>query len=193
MTPKLFRTQVPCLVAVMTGIAPAQAKAQSVLEKLPFNIKIGQTKNAEIESRGICVSRIKITDTYHRCERYEMSGGKFYVDSGQSEIVTGVTFVGVFGHELPRSWQDLGLRLRVPRSNRLGTLKADFIRIVKSAGARNLEVESRKSIDERMIEDFIFFDVAGLHFKATLDSFRNYKEEIPIEQGLSEISVTEAY
>lgn len=165
------------------------ARAESALSKLPFGIIIGVTKNSEIENKGICEERIKVTDSYYRCEKYKMAGGKFTVFSSQNEIVNKVSFSGSTSN-LPLSWQKIGLKIiessaGLPPSD-LVLKKEQLLTIIQDNGGTNIT-----SANVKIVSDIYFytydFDIDNYHYQTS--------NSITLEgdYGLKGISITEAY
>jgi hypothetical protein len=155
----------------------AFAKADSVLAHLPFGIKIGVTKNSEIESKGKCRSKIKVTDSYYRCESYNMLEGKFYTYSSQGEIVNKVLFNLADDNSLPQAWQDIGIQFSTNWGSPIKTNTNQFLQIIKSNGASNIDVGPTSD------GSTISFDISDYHFDVKISD----------QYGLWLIAVTESY
>ena len=93
------------------ALSPMSIFAQ-VLTELPFGIVIGETKNSEIENRGVCIKQIQVRENHFRCLIYNIAG-KFRVYSSQNEIVSKIEFDARYNHQLPSKWKSLGLSLQV--------------------------------------------------------------------------------
>lgn len=162
----------------------ASVFASSVLTQLPFGIKIGVTKNSEIEDRGTCMKQIEVSPNYFRCEYYSMAGGKFTVYSSQNEVVTKL-FFHTLTSNLPTAWQKIGLELNDMDANHPSALKLDkIVSIFKENGAVNLTVSKPNSVT---ICNFIDFDVDSNHFKVCVAQFEDKY------YGMSHITITEGY
>jgi hypothetical protein len=153
-----------CGILVFT---PVSIFAQ-VLTELPFGIVIGETKNSEIENRGVCIKQIQVRENHFRCERYSMAGGRFKVESSQDEMVSKVYFVGL--GSLPKNWRDLGLNIDyypwadVYIENPKNTLLDDFRDIIRSQGVDNIEIiEKRETYSGGLRKAII--GVGEIHFE----------------------------
>ncbi len=193
--------------SVCTGIA------QSPLYKLPYDINIGVTKNQEIEGKGVCVAKIKKSDSSFKCARYNM-GDKFYAYSNVDEVVTKISFLSVSHHVLPQNWLALGLRLassyryrKIKTTNELnpktqenegGNSQKEFIDIITANGATNITRNLSYSSDYQ-IGEVISFVIGKLHYDAEFIKWVKPKwcENCPTytdyDNGLVSIEVIESY
>lgn len=198
------------IIATALFICSTSSFASSVLTQLPFDIKIGQTTNNEIQKRGFCEKKIKVTDSYFRCERFSMANGKFTVFSSENEIVSAIEFK--VGNTLPTSWVQQGIRLSNksaidiaaldPFSDGLrerlaavpGNRIAYFKEIISNEGAQNIVEETVYRNDSIICRKVTFF-IDDYYFVATfftLPAIENY----PIQEkdlGLYGIEITENY
>lgn len=192
---------------ILFSTSLSYAQAESVLTQLPFGIKIGVTKNSEIEDRGTCLKKIEVSPSYFRCELYSMVGGKFQVHSSQNEIVSEVVFFAK--GTLPQSWQNEGLKLANAtwsevwadvdtRSNAVsGTSIEEFKTIISSLGAVNIKTETSK--DNIVIYTFITFSVGNYQYRASFQMLPQYQSlpSSPLllqkDLGLTLIVITENY
>ncbi len=99
------------LVSLLATLLAPVVSAAPTLE-LPFGIKLGITKNSEIEQRGVCTKKIQLTDRHFRCEVYEMLRNSFVVASSENEVVNIVIFDADQNHSVPSSWKQLGINLK---------------------------------------------------------------------------------
>ncbi|MDD4976140.1 MAG: hypothetical protein PHY93_17420 [Bacteriovorax sp.] len=185
-------------LAMLLSISSSFAQAESLLTKLPFGIKIGVTKNSEIGDKGRCAQRIQVSEGYFRCQEYDMANGKFWVKSSQNEIVSSLAFSAASNNVLPTSWRRLGLELspvvydHVPLA---GTLKEDFITIIRSNNAENISTKEVTDNQLSCIKTFISFDVGNYHFDTVFITSREWTgsgyDLFP--HGLTNLEITEAY
>lgn len=186
----------------------AHADSDSVLAQLPFSIKLGQTTNEEIEKKGVCTNKIQVSESYFRCQTYNMLNGKFYVNSSQNEIVSTISFLGQIGHSLPQSWQNAGLKLspsfNYGESNggAMGNTVNEFIGIIKSNRATNIRLENKDTRDNSeygfgCVNNFVSFDIGSNHYIATFQSEFGYstitKQNVTRERGLISLEISETY
>lgn len=135
---------------------------KSLLDTLPFGIEIGKTKASEIESKGVCKSKIKIKDNYFRCETYDISG-KFIVHMSQNETVNELRWGSdSYGnhHKLPRLWNRAGLKMKMP--------KEDFIKTIKKLGAKYV-----KEKDEGLGDFKITFETNKYSYEADFHIYKS--------------------
>lgn len=155
--------------------------AQASLSKMPLDIVIGVTKAAQINSKGICVTKARGADSSTKCAKYSMEGDKYYVHVNPDGIVVKISFVAVDHHVLPQNWQDIGLRLassyryRKIRSanetnektleNEGGNLQTEFLNIIKANNAKNIQRKPTYNSDYQTGE-IISFNIGNLHYDA---------------------------
>lgn len=185
-------------LVILLSIGSSFAHADSALFQLPFGIKIGQTTNKEIENKGVCIKKIQVSDGYFRCEYYTMSGGKFFVESTEGEIVSGVLFQT--GNTLPQKWKELGLRLADKNTiydNETyipGNSDQEFINILTTEKAENIvrTVKNNRSGEYNYgaVYVTISFDLNAHHYDAI---FYTYSGIASADFGLISIKITEAY
>lgn len=183
---------------VFSLIASSAYAGNSPLEKLPFDIVIGQTKNLEIENKGTCDKQIEVSPSHFRCEKYIMSGGKFFVYSSQNEIVNKVSFAGYYGHSLPQSWKNIGLKLgdhKEDENTKIalnpGLSESKFLSIIKENGAEN--IQRNETVNTPITSTIISFDVGSNHFDAEFRKFFWRARGVVSDFGLIQIDITEPY
>jgi hypothetical protein len=187
---------------------------QSPLSIMPLDITIGVTKNADIQSKGVCVLKLKYRDSAYHCARFSMNDDKFFAYSTPDEIINKLSFLSVAHHVLPQNWQALGLRLassyryrKVQSANEInsqtvenegGNLQQEFINIITANAAKNITRKTTYSSDYQ-IGEIISFTVGNLHYDAEFikwikpawcskcPTYTNY------DNGLVSIEVTEAF
>jgi len=168
------------ILILITLLVFSNNAVSSPFEKTPYGIKPGITKNSELEKRGLCTSRVKVSSSYTRCASYDFSG-KFSVFSSQSEVATKIYIDSIQSHRLPRNLRHIGLSF--PKWEQQaseawlavkdGTEINDVVNIIKSQGITNIE-----NIDDKLI-----FYVGGLE----------YVLRVPSHSGLSRVEITESY
>jgi hypothetical protein len=155
--------------------------AQSPLSIMPLEITIGVTRNADIQSKGVCVLKLKYKDSAYHCAKFSMNDDKFYAYSTPDEIINKLGFLSVAHHVLPQNWQNIGLRLassyryrKVLSANEIngqtvenegGNLQQDFINIISANDAKNITRKITYSSDYQ-IGETISFTVGNLHYDA---------------------------
>lgn len=176
-------------LAILLSINSSLALADSVLTQLPFGIKIGITKNEEVENRGVCIDRIQVSESYFRCRAYNMLNGKFYINSSQNEIVSEVMFLSASKNVLPQSWQNIGIRLAPAylEDTDLGTSQDDFMKIIKLNNAQN--INSKIIAGTVTNTKIISFDIDYLHYEAEF----TYWADPTKYYGFTGLRITEAY
>ena len=199
---------------LLTFVSDTILLAQSQLAVLPLGIRMGITKNAEIESKGICVAKIRMPDSSFRCTRFSMSGDKFYLYSGPDQSVVKISFLAVSHHVLPQNWLDLGIRLastyRYRRAtpnqennanileNEGGNTQEEFIAIIKANGAKDIKRRISYSSDYQ-IGETISFTIGNLLYDAEFIKWikPNWCQNCPdypdYNNGLVAIEITETY
>lgn len=183
-------------LSLFLALNTSVAFADSPLSILPFGIKIGITKNQEIDGRGKCTSKIKVTESYFKCEAYDMAGGKFRVESSQNETVSKVSFSRLYSeiHDIPQSWKNLGINLHDSEES-YGTSIYEFINIVLANGAQNISKRAitKYEVGYRDELSIISFDIGNNHFEAAYVKRIIRDSDNVYDKGLARIEVTEAY
>lgn len=186
----------------------AHADSDSILAQLPFGIKLGQTTNEEIENKGVCTNKIQVSESYFRCQTYNMLNGKFNVNSSQNEIVSTISFLGQIGHSLPQSWQNAGLKLS-PSFNygelnggAMGNTVNEFIAIIKSNRATNIRLENKDTRGNSKygfgsVNKIVSFDIGSNHYTANFQTEFGYNtitsQDVTRERGLISLEISETY
>ena len=188
--------------------------APSTLSIMPLDITIGVTRNADIQSKGVCVLKLKYKDSAYHCARFSMNDDKFFAYSTPDEIINKLSFLSVAHHVLPQNWQTLGLRLassyryrKVQSANEInsqtvenegGNLQQEFITIITANDAKNSTRKITYSSDYQ-IGETISFTVGNLHYDAEFikwikpawclkcPTYTNY------DNGLVSLEVTESF
>jgi hypothetical protein len=190
--------------AILLFLQSSLVQAESILSQLPFDIKIGQTTNKEIENKGLCVKKIPMSDNYFRCELYSMGGGKFSVGSSENQIVSSVSFIT--GNTLPTAWQKQGIVLanKIPsdiwddsmktqRVNALsGTSLESFISIVNELGAENGNVVT-SAVYDFVVTQIFTFNIGSYFYSATFNNLPAYHNLPEKDLGLGSLVITENY
>ena len=199
---------------LLLPMAVSMCNAQLVLTKMPFDITVAVTKNADIEAKGICVAKAKGADSIVHCTRFTMSDGKFNVYSNPEEVVMKISFLAVSHHVLPDNWKALGLRLassyryRKVKSaaeansktmeNEGGNSQEEYIQIVTANGAQNITRKPTYASDYQKGE-LISFTIGNLRYDAEFIKWIKPKWCIncptytDYDNGLVSIEVIEAY
>jgi hypothetical protein len=209
---KLIRKLISPLLLV--AFSQCMGLAQSPLLKMPLDIRIGVTKNAEIQGYGVCVAKIKGADSISRCIKYSMMSDQFFVHLNPNQVVVKISFVAVDHHVLPQNWQNLGLRLassyryrKIQSNNETneknlenegGNLQPEFMNIIKANNAKNIQRKVTYTSDYE-IGEIISFTIGNLHYDAEFIKWVKPKwcQDCPLytdyNNGLVSIEVVEAF
>ncbi len=203
---------------LLLPLAVSVCSGQSALTKMPFDIMVGVTKTADIESKGVCVAKAKGPDSLLHCTRLSMSDGKFNVYANTQEFVMKISFLSVSHHSLPDNWKALGLHLAssyryrkvkpsgdtntptasTTTESESGNSQEEYIQIVTANGAQNITRKPTYASDYQKGE-LISFTIGKLRYNAEFIKWTSPKwcascpTKIDYDNGLVSIEVIEEF
>jgi hypothetical protein len=129
--------------------------------------------------RSACPKQNETNKSHFTCEEYNLSDGVF-VKSSQKEIVTSIRIV-----KLLRSWKQLGLKTgsskcKDDNSMCQGTSRTEFIEIIKTNGA--VEIQSQGDDDYDFVEYTTFY-LGDYFYEAKIWTYKTGLRYLDVFEG----------